>query len=325
MADFERNPEVNYKNYEDRTVDSQYQDLLREIFENGETIGGLFQSEEARAVFGAQFKFDMANGFPLITERDMSQGMFSTAIAEHIAFLNGARTQEELEEFGCKVWAKWLTEEQTGRFNLEPGDMGDGSYGAAWGHFPLNTEVVTHLDGVPQYTAVGSGFDQISNLMKQIKKYPSARTHMISSWIPQFALQHDELRRNVVVAPCHGIVHVLVNSNRGTFTVHHFQRSGDLPVGVTFNMVQYAAFGMLLARITGLTFDKYVHTFSDVHIYERQYGHVEELLSREPRRFGTVILGESAEGIDNIKDFRPEHFELTDYHAHPRMIIPTPL
>lgn len=304
-----RNPEINYLPVEDRTPDSQYRDLLERILKHGRTVKPI-QGDEARMVMGAQLHYPLENGFPVITERDLSGNLFDGAIAEHIAFLNGARTLDELKEFGCNWWDKWLTEKQCAIFGLEPGDMGDGSYGAAWTQFP---------DGD------GGHFDQIEHLVRQIQERPYLRTHVLTSWIPQYALQHSGLTRKVVVAPCHGNVHILADPEKRELIVHHMQRSGDLPVGVPFNMIQYAAFGLMLARLTGYQLTEMVQTFSDVHIYERQYPYVEDLIAREPRRLGTVLLEPSADGIENIKDFRPRDFKLTDYTPHPRMIIPTPV
>ncbi|MEK7471729.1 MAG: thymidylate synthase [Patescibacteria group bacterium] len=302
--------EVKYKPIDDRPVSTQYRDLLEYIYVDGverEVIHG----EAAKTIFGAQIRYEMANGFPVITERDLSV-MYKGAIAEHIAFLNGARTLDQLTEMGVPkaYWERWVTAEKCAVFGLEAGDLGDGSYGAAWTAFP---------------TAEGLPFDQVEHLVRQIRERPFLRTHRMTPWIPQYTLQHSDLTRRVVVAPCHGDIHVLADAANKELSVHHFQRSGDFPVGVQFNMVQYAAFGMMLARVLGdYMLKDVVFTFSDVHIYESQYPFVEELLNREPRRLGTMaIVG--ADGIANIKDFRKTNFELSDYDPHPKMTIPTPV
>ncbi len=299
-----------YKPTSERVPDSQYQDLLRKILVEGRS-SGVIQGEDAIRIVGLQLKYDMSNGFPLITERDMSGPFFKAALGEHIAFLNGARTQVELEKFGCKFWSRWVTKEKCEVFGLPEGDLGPGSYGAAWASFP---------------TAEGEAFNQITHLMKQIKEKPFLRTHILTPWIPQYTLQHSELSRKVVVAPCHGWVHVITYPEQKEFAIHHFQRSGDMPVGVPFNIIQYAAFGLMLSHLIGWKFVEYVHTFSDGHIYESQIEHVKELLQREARRFPTVRLDEQAvAGITDIRDFRPEHFIIEDYVPHPKMLIPTPV
>lgn len=296
---------VNYLSTEDRRPDSQYQDLLREVLYHGDTVHPI-QGGEAKMLVGKQLRYDMKNGFPLITERDLS-GLVGGALAEHIAFLNGARTQEELEAWGCKWWKPWLTKEQCEKFGLEQGDMGDGSYGAAWTRFP---------------TAEGEPFDQIDHVMQQLKEKPFLRTHYVSSWIPQYTLTHEGLTRNVVVAPCHGNIHILANRDTQELSIHHVQRSGDLPVGVPFNMVQYAAFGLMAAAHVGYTLKEVVYTISDAHIYGEQYDDVEELISREPRRLGSLTL---ARVVPNIKDYRPNDFLLSDYDPHPKKRISTPV
>lgn len=294
------------KPFTERTPDAQYQNLLRKIFEEGTDVRPI-HGEKARMLVGQQLRYPLANGFPVITERDLSGGMFTGALAEHVAFLNGARTQEELEKFGCGWWKPWVTKEKCEIFGLQEGDLGDGSYGAAWAAFP---------------TTEGAPFNQIKNLVRQIKERPYLRTHFVSPWIPQYALQHSDLRRKVVVAPCHGWIHVLAFPETKELSVHHFQRSADFPVGVPFNMIQYAAFGMMLGHLLGYTLKEVVYTFSDIHIYESQYAKVKKLLSREPRRLPTVTL---ASPPDDIFAFRPEHFTLTDYEPHPKMFIPTPV
>lgn len=301
---------IKYKSPSERTVDTQYRDLLKKILHEGTEVKPI-QGEKAKMLVGLQLRYDMRNGFPVITERDFSQGMFSSALAEHFAFLNGARTQEELVRFGCPWWKRWITKEKCEIFGLKEGDLGPGSYGAAWASFP---------------TQEGKPFDQIENVMKQLKERPYLRTHFITPWIPQYTIQHSELTRKVVVAPCHGWIHIIAFPETKELRVHHFQRSCDMPVGVPFNIIQYASFGLMAAHLIGYTFVEYVHTFSDAHIYESQYEIVEELIQRESRKLPTVILDPNKiQGISNIKDFRPDHFLLTDYDPHPAMKIPTPV
>ena len=299
----------------ERTPDTQYRDLLQKIMEEGVevspihgTLAGNKGGEKAKMLVGQQLRYKLENGFPVITERDLSGSMFAGALAEHIAFLNGARTQEQLEKFGCSWWKKWVTKEKCDIFGLPEGDLGDGSYGAAWASFP---------------TKEGEPFNQIENLVKQIKERPYLRTHFISPWIPQYALQHSGLRRKVVVAPCHGWIHVLAFPETKELVVHHFQRSADFPVGVPFNMIQYAAFGMMLGQILDYSLKEVVYTFSDIHIYESQYEKVKEILVREPRRLPTVSIKDK--NIKDIFEFRPEHFQLSDYEPHEKMCIPTPI
>lgn len=293
------------KQYNERKPDTQYRDLLAKIMAEGIEVSPI-QGEKSRMIVGGQMRFNLENGFPLITERDLSK-LVNGALSEHFAFLHGARTEEELLKWGCKWWKRWVTAERCAIFDLPPGDLGPGSYGPAWTAFP---------------TAEGKPFNQIVEVIRQLKERPYLRTHMISTWIPQYAIQHSGLKRKVVVAPCHGTMHILAYPETKEITVHHMQRSGDMPVGVAFNMIQYAAFTLMLAQIMGYKPKQLIYTVSDAHIYESQYKHVKELLSREPKRFPTVTLDPS---IKDIMDFRPEHFKIENYEAHPAMTIPTPV
>ncbi len=293
------------KNFTERTPDTQYRDLLARIMKDGTTVKPI-HGELSKMVLGHQMRFDLNNGFPLLTERDLSK-LMNGALAEHMAFLHGARTQKELEEWGCKWWDRWVTPEKCAIFDLPAGDLGPGSYGPAWAAFP---------------TAEGKPFNQITEVLKQLKERPYLRTHIISPWIPQYTIQHSDLKRKVVVAPCHGYLHIFGFPDTKEISVHHFQRSGDIPVGVPFNIIQYAAFTLMVAQFMGWKAKELVYTISDAHIYESQYSYVEELLKREPRAFPTVTLDSN---IKEVLDFRPEHFTLTDYNPHPGMKIPTPV
>ncbi|TAK94019.1 thymidylate synthase, partial [Patescibacteria group bacterium] len=264
----------------ERTPDTQYRDLLARIMREGREVKPI-HGERARMITGLQLRYDLENGFPLIPDRDLSK-LMTGALSEHFAFLHGAHTQEELEKWGCKWWNRWVTPEKCADFGLPPGELGPGSYGPAWAAFP---------------TSEGKPFNQIIEVIRQLKERPYLRTHIITPWIPQYAIQHSGLTRKVVVAPCHGYIHILAFPEAKELSVHHFQRSGDMPVGVPFNIIQYAAFTLMIAQIMGYKPREYVHTISDAHIYESQYALVEEILKREPRRLPTVTLDASVTDI----------------------------
>jgi len=298
---------IAYKPYAQRTPDTQYQDILHRLLTKGREVHPI-HGEKARMIVGVQMRFSMENGFPVHPLRDLSKS-FPGALGELVGFLHGAHTLETLSEYGCpKVfWDKWVTKERCDIFGLPEHDLGDGSYGAAWAAFPQPNS---------------GPFNQVAHLIKQIKERPFLRTHFLSPWIPFFALQHKDLVRKVVVAPCHGWVHVLAFPETKELALHHFQRSGDMPVGVVLNMIEYASLGLLISRELGYTFIEYVHTISDAHLYESQVPFVEELLMREPVPFPTVTLDEK---VSSVLEARREHFTLEDYHPHPHMIIPTPV
>jgi len=289
-----------------RTPNWQYSSLLQEILNRGRRVMPQ-QGEGARCLIGRQMRFLFENGFPLMTERDLSGFFFKGAIGELCCFLNGGRTQEKLTEFGCSWWKRWITPEKCAKRGLEPGDLGPGSYGAAWRTFP---------------TSEGGTFDQITSLVEQMKELPHLRTHFVSPWIPQYIYRGTGKVQKVVVAPCHGWLHVNLDPENKELYLHHFQRSADAPVGLVFNIAQYAALAMMLAQVLGYTAKELIYTISDAHIYDSQVKYVEELLHRTPRRFPTVTLDPT---ITDIFAFRPEHLTISDYEPYPEMKIPTPV
>jgi len=296
---------INYKPVSERTADTQYQDLLRLILEKGERTVSQ-QGTDAITLMGpGSMRFRLDNGFPIITERNMNPKIsehlpvtvWQQAIGEICAFINGVRTVEGLESYGCYWWKYWGTPEKCAKRGLETGDLGPGSYGAAFHDFP---------------TSEGPSFNQFKHIVEQIIEEPQLRTHFISPWIPQYIGRGKGKQQKVVVAPCHGWVHVRIIDNK--LTLHMIQRSGDVPVGVPSNMVQYAALTMMLAHATNTIPYEYVHTISDAHIYVDQVPAVEEMLSREPRPFPTVKMNTAK---NDIFEFRKEDFELEDYNPHP--------
>lgn len=297
---------VKYLPPEERITDRQYRDLLRKIMDEGRIIRPI-HGGEARMIPGAQMRFNMANGFPVITERDLSGKLFYGALAEHIAFLHGASTLEELRRWGVpdKWWAPWVTKEKCAHFGLPEGYLGSASY-EVWTKFP---------------TRDGGTFNQITAIIDQIRRAPFLRTHHITNFYPPEVIGAPGTRR-VVVAPCHGDIYINMFPKERELTIQHVQRSADLPVGAAFNLIQYAAFGMMLAKVLGYTFTELVYHFIDVHIYETQYSYVEELLTREPYPFPTVALNRDT---DDMMTFRREDFILEDYTVHPKMFIPTPI
>lgn len=293
------------KPYNERTPDSQYKRLLKDILEKGERSNSQ-QGVDTISLIGPQplrFRFD--NGFPMITERNMAPKesenlkvtIWKQAIGEICAFANGVRTQKGLEEFGCSWWASWLTEEKCKKRGLETGDLGPGSYGAAFHDFP---------------TAEGGTYNQFKNIIEQMKEFPHLKTHFISPWIPQYTIRGTGKQQKVVVCPCHGWIHFRILDNK--LTLHHFQRSGDVPVGVPANMVQYGSLLMMVAQMTGTIPYEYIHSFSDAHIFVDQIPAVETMLARESRPFPTMKIDTS---VKDFFDFRKDHFTLEDYNPHP--------
>ncbi|MBI4119175.1 MAG: thymidylate synthase [Parcubacteria group bacterium] len=287
-----------YLPYEQRTRDFQYRQTLRQIIREGVHTKNEFQTTGTlTSVTTRNMVFRLANGAPLITEREI--GFWRRPISEIIGFINGAHTLEELRKYGDKKtwaswWARWASEHKCGQFRLEPGDLGPGSYGAGYHH---------------------DGFNQWYHLVKQIRERPWLRTHRVTPWIPKYCLQHSELQRKVVVAPCHGDVQVTILD--GKMFLRMDQRSGDVPIGIPSNMIQYAALLLMLAQVTGYEPHTIIHSIHDAQIYEDQVPYIKRLIRRRPNPFPTLRIMDTK--IDDLFAFRPEHFELTDYNPHPAM------
>ncbi len=287
------------------TPDLQYREHLKLILDEGTRVTSQTGTDTISYVGLPPMRFKLANGFPIITERNMAPKVsdrlpvtiWKQAIGEIIAFINGARTQAELESFGVTWWSSWTTEAKCKKRGLETGDLGPGSYGAAFHDFP---------------TVEGKPYNQFQNIVEQIRELPHLKTHFISPWIPQYTIRGTGKQQKVVVCPCHGWVHFLVHGNK--LILHMFQRSGDLPIGVPSNMVQYAALLMMVAQVTGLEPYEYVHTISDAHIYVDQVPAVKTMLEREPIAYPTMKLTRKT---DDLFAFRADDFELVDYNPHP--------
>lgn len=305
---------IDYIAPEKRRPDPQYRNLLDRIMSKGEWVP-YRKGENSLMVLGHEMRFDLKNGFPIITERDLvsppkkGKSIYYQALGELSAFLNGARTQEELESFGCNWWKTWVTPEKCLKRGLDPGDLGPGSYGPAWRRFP---------------TLESGHYDQISNVIEQIRERPHLRTHFISSFIPQYAIRGKEKQQKVVVVPCHGTIYIHINVLTKELSLHHYQRSADVPVGLVCNLVQYAALTLMFAQVTGYAAKELVYTISNAHIYQRQISDVYNLLIKtEPRILPTVTIDRS---VKNIFQFRQHHFKVEDYLPQsPRKRISTPV
>jgi thymidylate synthase len=290
-----------YLPFPDRRPATQYRDMLRTIRDDGIRVRSK-QGPDALAVAGYAMRFELAHGAAVITERSI-RGFVRKAIGELCAFINGARTLDELRAFGCDWWDAWATPAKCESRGLEAGDLGPGSYGHAFANF------TTDLDGEDP------GFDQLPHLIEKLRDLPLDRTAVMSPWIPNANHRAAGVKSRNTIAPCHGWIHALVYGEH--LHLIHNQRSGDTPIGVPSNMAQYTALGLMLEHLTGYELVEYVHWIQHAHIYEDQLDAVEEMLAREPRPLPTLELNDAGRAVTDIHDFRPEHFELSDYDPHP--------
>jgi len=292
---------LSLRPYTERVPDMQYQNLLRNILQDGIRSRAPQGVDTFSLVGPPPLRFDLnANGFPFITERKI--GFWKQPIGEICAFINGVDTVAGLESFGCGYWKGWANSPYAAEMGLAPGELGPGSYGPAFHNFPMPN---------------GETFDQFKHLVEQIRELPYLKTHVVTPWIPYYTVRGKGKARKVVVAPCHGWV--FVNILGGTLYLYLLQRSADIVVGVPSNFVQYSALALMLAHLTGYERAVYVHSFFDAHVYEDQIPWAREILSRPPRPFPTLSLTEEGRRVADIHDFRREHFALTDYDPHPAL------
>ena len=288
-----------YKPLAERTPDTQYKKRIISTLQHGELVRNTPQGVGALTCFAtlAPMVFDLRNGIPFITERSMA-GFWKKPIAEIIAMINGARTIDEYEAFGCDYWKDYRGKGV--QLGLDPDDLGPGSYGPAFHDFEVPS---------------GGTLNQFAQLIEQIQNYPDLRTHLITPWKPYYTARGPN--RKVQVAPCHGWLHFRVINGRLHMEMH--QRSADMPTGVPSNMAEYAALLLMVCQVTGYSPGNYVHSFSDAHIYENQVKKMRELIRRESRLFPILRLDSS---VRNLFDFRVEHFSLEEYDPQPAMKIP---
>lgn len=297
--------QIFYKPLKGRKPDTQYRDRLEFILKKGELIKETPQGIGAITCFGTvqPMVFDLSNGVPFITERS-TEGFWRKAVAEIIAFINGARTIDEIESYGCDFWEKYRGKGV--ELGLGPDDMGPGSYGPAFHDFET-----------PFYRTLSTRqtLNQFEQLIEQVKNYPGVRTHLITPWKPYYTARGPN--RKVIVAPCHGWLHFRIIN--GKLHMRMDQRSADFPIGVPSNMIQYVSLFLMICQVTGYQPGNYIHSFADAHIYENQVEKVKELLKRESRPFPTLQLTPS---VKDLFAFGTFNFLLDEYDPHPGMKIP---
>jgi len=263
----------------------QYLDLLKHVLENGERKGDP-QGVGNVAVCGYQMRFKMDDGFPLLTTKKVH---LKSIIYELLWFLKGDTNVKYLNDNGVTIWDEWATPEACAKYNLPPGEFGP-IYGEKWRRWK---------------TRDGKTIDQISDVIEEIKKYPDSRRLIVTSWDPEDV-------DKVFVAPCHCFFKFFVA--QGKLSLHLFQRSCDVFLGVPFNIASYSLLLMMVAQATGLKANEFVHTLSDAHIYLNHVEQAKIQLARDPKPLPKMIINPE---IKNIFDFKYEDFELEGYDPHP--------
>lgn len=264
-----------------RKVMKKYLELLDHVKNNG-TIKGDRTGTGTRSCFGYQMRFDLSQGFPLLTTKRLH---LRSIIVELLWFLRGDTNIKYLHDNGVSIWDEWADEN---------GDLGH-VYGYQWRSWP---------------TPSGESIDQITKLVDSLKNNPDSRRHIVSAWN---VADID----NMALPPCHALFQFYVAD--GKLSCQLYQRSADLFLGVPFNIASYALLTMMMAQVVGLEVGEFVHTFGDVHIYNNHIEQVELQLSRSPRELPVMKLNPE---VSSIFDFKLEDFMLEGYDPYPGIKAP---
>jgi len=256
----------------------QYHDLLNHILTNG-TQKGDRTGTGTISTFGYQMRFDLNEGFPLLTTKKLH---LRSIIVELLWFLRGDTNIKFLKENNVSIWDEWADAQ---------GELGP-VYGYQWRSWP---------DGR------GGTIDQISNVIHQIKNNPDSRRLMVSAWN---VADVDTM----ALPPCHSMFQFYVSE--GKLSCQLYQRSADTFLGVPFNIASYALLTMMIAQVCDLKLGDFVHTFGDVHLYNNHLDQVKLQLSRECRSLPLMKINPA---VKNIFEFKLEDFELTNYDPHPHI------
>lgn len=257
----------------------QYLDLLQHILDHG-TDKSDRTGTGTRSVFGYQMRFNLEDGFPLLTTKKLH---LKSIIHELLWFLRGDTNVKYLQENGVRIWNEWA--------DPETGDLGH-IYGYQWRSWP-------DYDG---------GFiDQISEAIDTIKNNPDSRRIIVSAW-------NVADLKNMNLPPCHAFFQFYVADGR--LSLQLYQRSADSFLGVPFNIASYALLLQMVAQVVGLKAGDFVHTLGDAHIYNNHFEQVRLQLTREPRQLPKMIINPD---VKNIFDFKYDDFRLEGYDPHPHI------
>lgn len=264
----------------------QYLDLVQHVMENGCQKGDR-TGTGTKSVFGYQMRFDLNEGFPMVTTKKLH---LKSIIYELLWFLKGDTNIKYLQENGVKIWDEWAD----ANGNLGP------VYGHQWRNW--NSEEI----------------DQISDLITELKSNPNSRRMLVSAWNPSVlpdtkkSFEENVANDKAALPPCHAFFQFYVAD--GKLSCQLYQRSADIFLGVPFNIASYALLTMMIAQVCDLGVGEFIHTFGDAHIYNNHFEQLELQLSRETRPLPKMILNPA---IRNIFDFDFDDFTLEGYDPHP--------
>jgi thymidylate synthase len=254
----------------------QYLDLLREVLDQG-VVRDDRTGTGTRSVFGRQLRYDLADGFPALTTKRLH---LRSIIVELLWFLRGETNVDFLHRHGVTIWDEWADEN---------GDLGP-VYGSQWRSWP---------------TPDGRSIDQMTQVIQRIRAEPNSRRLIVSAWN---VAEVDSM----ALPPCHTLFQFYVANGR--LSCQLYQRSGDLFLGVPFNIASYSLLLMMVAQTCGLAPGEFVHTFGDAHLYSNHVEQAREQLSRTPRRLPEMRLNPD---VRSLFDFELGDFELVGYDPHP--------
>lgn len=263
----------------------QYHDLVQHVLDNGIQKGDR-TGTGTKSVFGYQMRFDLMDGFPMVTTKKVH---LKSIVHELLWFLKGETNIAYLKDNGVKIWDDWADE------NGELGPV----YGHQWRNW--NSEEI----------------DQITELIATLKSNPNSRRMLVSAWNPSVlpdttkSFSENVANGKVALPPCHAFFQFYVAE--GKLSCQLYQRSADIFLGVPFNIASYALFTMMLAQVCGLQAGEFIHTFGDAHIYNNHFEQLNLQLSRELKPLPKMILNPE---IKNIFDFKYEDFTLEGYEPH---------
>ena len=263
----------------------QYLDLVKHVLESGNQKGDR-TGTGTKSVFGYQMRFDLAEGFPMVTTKKLH---LKSIIYELLWFLKGDTNIKYLQENGVKIWDAWADEN---------GDLGP-VYGHQWRNW--NSEEI----------------DQITELINELKTNPNSRRMLVSAWNPSVlpdnskSFSENVSNNKAALPPCHAFFQFYVSD--GKLSCQLYQRSADIFLGVPFNIASYALFTMMIAQVCELGVGEFIHTFGDAHIYNNHFEQMELQLSRKPKPLPKMILNPA---IKNIFEFTFEDFTLEGYEPH---------